>query len=273
MRTDTSGEVCYDFYQRGSHDHGNFMGKCFSHYVRNLIDEDIRRRLPPKRIFKNLCTTATVEGFPPPKYENLRKYIYNNRANILDSHAIKTYGDYMTVCQSDDLLAVSSTDLTVAGTLCMFEGQVLTGAGGFLPVDYYVDNSENTLPPISSQASQTLEELGEWHKARWNQDAYVYEQILQGYFISIRLACDSAQFFVQCLEFLLVSQGWSTHAKRFYKGKLNLRNLYTNYHALVHDYTVAQKRKRFCVIYTTWGKLSALSKSLHRSRDDTRLQD
>ncbi|KAK3233981.1 hypothetical protein CYMTET_55760 [Cymbomonas tetramitiformis] len=263
-----NGAVTYVFYQRGSHDHESFVGKTLSPEIRELLDEDIRRRLPPKRIFKNLNTVCPARGLQCPKYDQVRSYIHNNRKNILDVQSINTHGDYMAVCQSSNLLTIPSSDLTAADTLCMFDGCFLTTAGVFVAVDYYVANSQNTLPPIPFQAAETLEELRKWSKAGWNEDASVYEQILQVHFSSI-LACESAEFFVHNLETLLTSLGWSTYAKRFYKGKLNLRSLHTNYSAFVHDYTVAQKRKRWCVIYTTWGKLFALSKSLHRSRDDT----
>ncbi|KAK3288975.1 hypothetical protein CYMTET_3567 [Cymbomonas tetramitiformis] len=62
------------------------------------------------------------------------------------------------------------------GTLCMFEGQVLTPIGTSSTMGYYAENSMNTLPPLHFQASAALEDLQRWKIARWNADLSVYEQ-------------------------------------------------------------------------------------------------
>ncbi|KAK3274392.1 hypothetical protein CYMTET_17420 [Cymbomonas tetramitiformis] len=86
------------------------------------------------------------------------------------------------------------------------QGQVLTPGGTFSIVEYYAENSANTLPPLHFQASAANADLQRWKAARWNEDCSVYERTLQAHFISI-LACETADYdFVQCLKNLLVSQ-------------------------------------------------------------------
>ncbi|KAK3234436.1 hypothetical protein CYMTET_55307 [Cymbomonas tetramitiformis] len=201
------------------------------------------------------------------EYKVIKNFVYNNRKQILGLKTIKTCGQFMEVCQTSNLLAIPVTDRKTAGTLCMFEGQVLQPSG-FETVEHYAENSANTLPPIPFEAQATQDELNTWKLAGWNEDFSVYERNLQAHFNSI-LACESAEYFVHILENMRVVQGWSTRSKRFYKGKLNLRALYKNYTELVKDYVAALKRKRWCVIYTTWGKLEVLLAKDHRSRDDT----
>ncbi|KAK3242847.1 hypothetical protein CYMTET_47465 [Cymbomonas tetramitiformis] len=261
--------VTCNLYSRGTHDHTNFIGKGMSKVVKDKCKEAIHEKLPPKAIFKKLSTAVTtaMEADDDVEYKVIKNFVYNNRKQILGLKTIKTCGQFMEVCQTSNLLAIPVTDRKTAGTLCMFEGQVLQPSG-FETVEHYAENSANTLPPIPFEAQATQDELTTWKLAGWNEDFSVYERNLQAHFNSI-LACESAEYFVHILENMLVVQGWSTRSKRFYKGKLNLRALYKNYTELVKDYVAAQKRKRWCVIYTTWGKLEVLLAKDHRSRDDT----
>ena len=262
----TDGTVFYDLFQRGQHCHDNFFNKCtLSPEIKEIVSTELYNRLPAKAIYKKL----TQSNLPCiPKYETLRKYINNNTQNIVELKDIQTYGNYMQACKDSNLLLLPPSDMYTGGTLCLFDGQVLTADNSFTTVPAFKQCSDNSLPPLPFEATTTLELMQEWKQAQWKQEFAHYANLLEKHFSAL-LTCNSAPYFVECLKALLSTQGWNSKTDKFYAGKLSLRGLLENFKNLVGDYSLQQKRKRWCVIYTSWGKLQTLYNSEHRSRDDT----
>ena len=256
----------FDLFSRGEHTHVDFVGKVFSPEVKKIIAEGLNARQAPKAIFTTLTQTLTTSQ--KPSFKAVRSYINNNRQKILELADVKTYGDYMTVCQQNNLFLVPHCDNYTSGVIAVFDGKLLMPNNTFVEAEALKEECENSLPPLPFQAVDTLADMERWRNGGWKKELSEYSDTLTSQFSTL-LASPNVPFFTQCLLNLLTANGWSTKTNKFYSGKLNLRGLHRNYKHLVQDYNLHQKRKRWCVLYTTWGKLKTLYDSDHRARDDT----
>ncbi|KAK3243715.1 hypothetical protein CYMTET_46647 [Cymbomonas tetramitiformis] len=150
----------------------------------------------------------------------------------------------------------------------MFDGQLFMPDNPFLMAEAFKAECANSLPHLLFEATATLDEMVRWEKGEWKKNLSECSNTLISE-LSALLNSPTAPFFTQCLLNLLTANGSSNQTNSFYSGKLNLRGLYHNYKHLIQDYNLQQKRKRWCVVYTTWDKLKSLHDSDHRARDDT----
>ncbi|KAK3248729.1 hypothetical protein CYMTET_41815 [Cymbomonas tetramitiformis] len=142
-----------------------------------------------------------------------------------------------------------TTDEHEPGVLAFFDGKFLSPVNTYVPLPDERFATEESLPPVPTEATAILDLLQPWKRDKWKIE---YDEAEKELTDSIRALgrTSGAQFFLEQLKNLLTAHNWSFHKHTFFVGQTRLKAFYTAYKQLVQDYHGGtSSASRYALVY------------------------
>eukprot|EP00854_Cymbomonas_tetramitiformis_P015814 gene15814-18755_t len=224
-------------YKANEHEHADCSGKGLCQATKTFTNKLIVKRHTPTHVWNALQDeTSLIEK---PTYEVVKSYVYNTRPKLLADDEIETYAQYMERAKDANLLFMhrdnDTTDEHEPGVLAFFDGKFLSPVNTYVPLPDERFATEESLPPVPTEATAILDLLQPWKRDKWKIE---YDEAEKELTDSIRALgrTSGAQFFLEQLKNLLTAHNWSFHKHTFFVGQTRLKAFYTAYKQLVQDY-------------------------------------